>query len=547
MRKLISKECKFVTHLYKTRERPDTHVIKEVYHYDDGTSIPNLKVVSDFKRPYYITKKFYQKHKDKKESESIDKLDVHYSTQSDLGKNIATRLGAKYVGISNLRDVVDSPYVYGTDISTKAIIKQEYLKAYPDAISSNSLAVLDIEADVRTKVISVITLAMNDKIYTVINKSMLANTNEPVKQLEYLYNKYIPDTDIKKKAKVEYLVVENELECIKTILKVAHKWGPDFIAIWNMDYDIPAMVKVLHKNDVDPATVFSDPSLPPELHSFKYVEGQKQKLTESGKFTPVNPEEQWHRVEAPAKFYWIDAMSAHRYVRAGGKTMPGGYSLDNILRAELGARLAKLKFANEVKHKGVSWHIYMATNKPLEYIVYNQWDCMSMLELDKKTNDLSMVITMLSGISDYGIFNSGPKKIIDAMHYFYLERGKVLATKPARIDGDKLLGLGNWIVLLPSYRVKENGLTVVTESPLVRVNTRAHVFDSDCVSSYPSDTVAGNVSRETTTREVLAIKGIDKDTFMLQNINLFFGEVNSVQYCSTMYNFPKLTELWEAA
>lgn len=44
--------------------------------------------------------------------------------------------------------------------------------------------------------------------------------------------------------------------------------------------------------------------------------------------------------------------------------------------------------------------------------------------------------------------------------------------------------------------------------------------------------------------EILDIEGIDPKIAKLQNINLMFGQVNSIEYCSTMFNFPKLHELY---
>lgn len=66
-----------------------------------------------------------------------------------------------------------------------------------------------------------------------------------------------------------------------------------------------------------------------------------------------------------------------------------------------------------------------------------------------------------------------------------------------------------------------------------------------CVSSYPSDTVVANVSKDTTIKEIMNIEGIEMDTFKKQNINLFFGSVNSVEYCNVMHNTPTLTEMLE--
>lgn len=68
-------------------------------------------------------------------------------------------------------------------------------------------------------------------------------------------------------------------------------------------------------------------------------------------------------------------------------------------------------------------------------------------------------------------------------------------------------------------------------------------MNTTAVSSYPSDTRAANVSKDTTSRILLGIDGYTKEEFMLQNINLFFGKVNSGQYCTTMLNFPTYTEL----
>jgi len=63
------------------------------------------------------------------------------------------------------------------------------------------------------------------------------------------------------------------------------------------------------------------------------------------------------------------------------------------------------------------------------------------------------------------------------------------------------------------------------------------------VSGYPSDTQAANVSKDTTTRELLSVEGIDKDTFKNNNIDLLFGVTNNVTYCEEMMNFPSLVDL----
>jgi hypothetical protein len=63
------------------------------------------------------------------------------------------------------------------------------------------------------------------------------------------------------------------------------------------------------------------------------------------------------------------------------------------------------------------------------------------------------------------------------------------------------------------------------------------------VSGYPSDGTAANVSKDTTSRELLEVENIPQEVFMLQNINLFFGRVNSLEYCNIMHDTPTMYKL----
>lgn len=545
-KEILGRECKFVTWLHAIPDvREDTHVVKEVIHYKDGTFENKLRIIYNYQRPFWVTKPHLQTYKEKKESEYLDNVNEYKSTQSDLGRAIASRLGGRYIGKYSLRDIKPSPFIYGIDVNSRTMIHKLYMERYPDLVSEYKVATLDIENDVDKGDITVISLAMKDKIYTVYTKSFVKGRLNTEEQLNSLFDKYIPKTPITEGIQRTFKLVENELEAVLTILKIAHQWEPDIIAIWNITYDLGKILDVLEANDIDPKDVFSDPRLPKELRHFKFKLGQVKKVTASGKMKPLPFEEQWHSVEAPAMFTWLDAGSTHRYVRVGGKTVPGGYSLDNILKYELGSKLGKLKFEDETeKHmSAIDWHRYMSKERPLHYIIYNNWDTISMLQLEDKTKDMSQVISLLSMTSNFDIFNSGPKKIIDAMHFFYLENGRVLGCKPNDFGDDYSLGLDEWINILPSSRVKENGLKCIEENPELITNVRGHVYDADQVSGYPSDGMAANVSKETTVKELISIAGFEKEDFKLENINLMFGPVNSVSYCNNMFNFPKIEDL----
>lgn len=80
----------------------------------------------------------------------------------------------------------------------------------------------------------------------------------------------------------------------------------------------------------------------------------------------------------------------------------------------------------------------------------------------------------------------------------------------------------------------------ISDNVLVDEMIKRYVFDADCVSSYPSDIMAANVSKDTTARELLSIEGVDAEVSKLLNINILFGKVNQVTYMSDMCNYPTL-------
>lgn len=506
---VVSAECKFITHLkeYTPEEvdraqrqvrdgtyrkskfqdhnppekaRPDVHVVKEWLTFKDGSRKANLRIIKDYKKPFWITKLHNQKHKQKKESENLDNLNKFYATESGMGREAAMRLGSRYIGRTALRDVRDDPYIYGLDISAKAYIKKMYMDKFTDN-TPYDVCVLDIEEDMIKRQVIVMTITMRDKSYSTILNTWVKGGDETVKKINQIYDKHVPKIPYVNAIKREYAFFDTEIEMVKALFVKLHSWEPDLVEVWNIGYDIPRIVKICEDNEVAPKDVFSDPFLPKEYRHFIYKEGQTHKLTEAGKFKPMDLHEQWHTVDTPASFFIVDGMSAYYYIRQGGKKVPTGYSLDSILNKELGKDLKKLKFEDGKAEKLIklAWHNYMVKNLPLEYIVYNNYDTIAPLLLDDKTKDLQVTLPILSGYSAYDIFHSGPKKIVEGLHFFAMERGVVLGSKPNVTEDDKLLGLKDWIVLLPSYRVKQNGMQCVSESCDIVTSVRAHTLDAD--------------------------------------------------------------------
>lgn len=563
-KKEIGKECRFAVHIpTRQSDLSDIHLVKEVIHYEDGTTRPNVRYVKDYKRPFWVTKRAYRNHQQKKEYEQLDKLMCYETTQSDLKRAVARALDKAWSN-AELQQLSESPYLYGSDISSTAIIKYvEYGKKYPDIVSNFSVSFFDIETDVlhgsNDPILA--TLIFNNQIHTFCVASFIKGYDDPAGRLNRTVKQYLQSYVDKHGFEIFFTVCETTVDLITGVFKKAHELLPDFLAIWNMNFDIPRIIETLEKYGVDPKDVFCDPKLPAQYRQCRYKKGSTKKITASGQVKPKNPSEQWHSLIVPAGFYVIDAMCAFRFIRQGEQER-SDYRLDSILNEELGIR--KLNFKEAEQYVELKWHEFMQSKYPFEYIVYNMFDCIGMYELEKKTSDLQSSVPVNSGISDFCDFDKQTKRFADAYHFFLLERDKAIATIPPRakvveeeideevaddddeeesledryLESGEVLSLRNWIVTLPSH-MTVLGRRCIEDNPALMTQIRCFVYDSDAVSAYPNATAVANVSRETTVCEIIAIGDLEENIFRAQNINILQGHVNALEYACVMHKLPK--------
>jgi len=540
-------ECRFAIHIPSSnsnRDIPDIHLIKEQIHYSNGEIKPNIRFIKNFKRPFWISKKNKRNYTQKKEWEHTDNLLKIEVTQSEMRNSIAKVLDRSWSNDS-IKQLSTSPYLYGSDISSTSILKQTYIDKYPNTLTPFTIATFDIETDVLfgTGDIIMATIIFKDKIFTSILSRFvigLSNINDRILKAA---DKYIGSYLEKHNMKIEINIADTVPDLLRSVFSKAHEWKPDFLSIWNMDFDIPQVLNALEKYNVDPKDILCDPSVPKNLRICKYKQGIKKKVTSSGVVKPINPSAQWHTLHCTSSFYVIDAMCVYKQIRLAKQEEPS-YSLDSILNKELGIR--KLKFKEADEYQGIRWHQFMQSEYKVEYIVYNMFDCLSMIELDKSIKDLSFTVPSFAGISDFSNFKSQPKKISDALHYFCLSKDHVIGstgyTSNDDEDEDETLGLAGWIVTLPAH-LSVLGLNCIEEDSSIKTNVRAFVFDSDSTSAYPTCTSTANVSKETTKRELIDISGVNNDVFRMQNMNLIMGSVNAIEYSVNMFNMPKPNEL----
>lgn len=563
-----SYECRFAVYVDPpSYDKPDMHLLKLVKHGPDGELTPEVKLVYDYNRPFWVAKKGQRNYKQHKEWDDVDNLLINKSPQSKLVTNIAKSLGMPWFK-GNFKKLAESPYIYGAEILSTALIKEAYATRFPDLQTPYTVAVADVETDVvhGTGDILMMSITFKKRVLIAVTKEYLTGIVNVEEKFRAKMREYLGDLIDAREIVFDIVIVANQLEVVRTIINEAHRLKPDFLSFWNMDFDIGKIMIACEKFGVNPANIFSDPSVPKEYRYFRYKQGPSKKVTASGLVTPIKPAARWHTVFTPASFYVIDSMCAYKHVRTG-RQEKSSYSLDNILKEEkIGG---KLKFEEANHLSGLKWHELMQSDYKIEYMVYNVYDCIAIELLDEKTKDLAFTLPLFSGHSDFENFKSQPRRAADNLHFYCLSKGKVIGVtapkfkesnkpldddiddEPSDDDDDenedidsKTLSLKGWIVTLPAHLIMDNGLKCIEEFPDMATNFHTFVGDLDVSASYPNGGAALNISKETTKREMGRISGIDEYTQRMQGINLTTaGHVNAVEYCTTMFNFPALPDL----
>jgi len=84
---------------------------------DIETNETKLRYINEPKRSFWVTKKKYRNHTEKKEYETMNKLNRYIVSQSQLTRKIFEVLkGYRPKGYVDYRELYKSPYLYGADI-----------------------------------------------------------------------------------------------------------------------------------------------------------------------------------------------------------------------------------------------------------------------------------------------------------------------------------------------------------------------------------------------------------------------------------------------
>lgn len=459
-------ECRFAVylpppkHILKSEKDPDDyHMVKELVHLKNGEKVKRLRFIKNFKRPFYITKKHIRtQHTQKREKELLDNLDRWECKQYQLEIEVGKKLGIK----GNPRTAMHSPYLYGTDITSTAYIKGMYRRKYPDARSFYDVAVFDTETDMTDDTIIIASLTFKKQCITVVREDWIQGISMPERDIRATLHRYLGEHIEKRQINWEIVIAKDEMDLVQTIFNRAHLWSPDFIAVWNLEFDLKKILECCKRFNVDPTTLFNDPSVPKGYETLKIRWPNPQEVTNKGVVKNLASHEKWHFVNSACGFQFIDAMTAYYLLRISEQNEPS-YALEYIANKEINSGKMKFEEANHLAGNGSLWHAFMQRNYKLEYVAYNAWDCLIMEILDEETLDLCLSVPNAAKFSDFTKFDSQPLRIMPKIYWYLLDKGMVFANAGGiRIELDDYLPeLSGWIVTMPAHLLSVKGLRCV--------------------------------------------------------------------------------------
>lgn len=586
MSKILGYEFRTCHHVPATNNNVDTHIIKDITHYEDGTTKSNFRFIENYKRPFWITKKLYRIHKQHREAEKKEKLQEFSATESELPNAIFKAFGKQKFNKVYMRDVRRasfSPYVYGADTQSGVLIRIQY-KENCDIVTPYAFGVLDIENNVDTREISLISYVhiVKDRmqIHLSINPNLIDDVpNIKIRILERLRNglpDVLPEGFTMETSDFFVKVYNDELDLIRGTIAIVHESDIDILTGWNFHFDISTIADRLDLYGVDPKDVFSDPRVPENLRFFKIIKGREEKVMQSGKSMPLPPEERWHVMKAANGFEMIDSMATYKFIRQQEAKIQGGYNLNNVLTKSIG--IGKLNLVDLGDVSGYDYHKTMSTLHQIDYSAYSIWDSAGLTCKHLKDRDMDISLPLLSDISPFDYFNSGPSRIYDDFYKTYQDEDKVIAIKRdyGQIEEPESLGRENWTVtlnlwkvdtdyavdnrneeytgslseltgMLPDDRNAFRSLGYFIPPHGADIRTFSITTDIDVSSAYPTSTSVLNISNDTVMREVISIGNIDKEEFKIRNMDLITGPTSHMRYCEVMFNKPTLFELEQIA
>lgn len=569
---ITSRECKHATYSRDRSYQSDSDMltVKEWITFSNGVRAPNVRLLKDYKRPYWVTKKPLRTHPEKIEFEDMKNLDMFRSTQSNLAKDICFRLG--HGNPKNpIRMLARSPYLYGLDVGPEAFVKESYFDNWPNGFVPNDVTVFDAETDVTADFKKPIlwSRVTDQGAWLYVSKewantvpnyadhvrneymSILPIWLEPIKKkLGSSDGSYPPYLDIVANMPLYIIELDDFFDITKAVMDDIHSSHTDILTGWNVIYDASTVAESCVAAGKDPIEILSDPKVPHEFKSLYLKKGADYKVSASGVKTNLGPQERWDTMLSTSTFRIIDAMQVHWQLRKAMGKESGGYALDALMTRHLGAGKVTCSSPDSIIPVGtIRWHGDMQANFKVQYGVYSIFDSILPKIKDWKDSDLSQQISSLAGSCDYSKFNSQPTvNATDMLFSGIKDQKKVICSTSDNMESEldsKTIPLDGWIVTFPSFNVSPSGVHALKGLPDVQSTIYTYCSDADVETTYPVSEIINNMSRDTTVAEPVRIKDVTRADTRIIAVNITGGPSNALEILQHTAKVPVLSEWLE--
>lgn len=507
----------------------DKHT-KEVLH-----TTKQFRYFDNPKRKVWITKPAFRTHKYKKLTEEIAKCDMYHLEDRSLGDDLCNILDIPKYPRKKLREILNNPYVYNADMSMGSLIRCRYEANAAHTVIPLTTGSLDIEQSVlgcqRINLITVVigtcvyTAALDDFMWkyekTQTGERKVKATADDINKLAHELLKSYFD---KYKLSLHVRVFAEEINLIRWIFDMIHKDSPDYMGIWNLDFDIPRIISRIRASKCSIEDFFCHPNVRTDCKYARYAADKRE---------TQHIIDKWPWMHNASLTQFIDAMCQYGRLR---KKDPKeiSYSLDYISTKVLGA--GKLKF-------GASSHFDMQSNHFVEYAVYNILDALLIQLMEWKNGDTNSMYhqTEHSHPSEFG---KQTVMLKNAFTLFCFQHKGVFATTGTDMTGpfDNLIPLTGGAVL-NAKNTDNIGLHCVTERPWYETCCMVYCADCDFTSVYPNTGISFGLSKDTKYATLVEIPNHD-----IHDHELLFGGIaapmeNAVLLGTKFFNLPTYTGL----
>jgi len=548
----MSNKKQFVHSVYLKQGNDNYVIINEK---DPETNISNLRILKNVSRSFWVTKEEFRDHEYKKEYEHVDKLDEFTVLEHEKYDAMYEALYNKKPFKQTGSEIYKSPYIYGADIDIQVLVKNAYLKQNP-VVPSISLGGLDIETSMITpsQEIILFTYIHEDlRLYTSVYAPFLIkpdnsggsytledikkNSEEKITEYlrQYNANNERDKTGLVKVTydmlNIEYFINSSELDCIKWVFSKIHLCKPDTCSIWSIDFDMPKIIARIEALGGSVGDIICHPEVPKHLRIFRYARDNRNVDHITLK---------WHNVFAPGYTRYVDGMclySRKRTVQGRDVT----YKLDYIAEKEVG--IGKLNMG-----VGGGYHQYNQKYNFLNYIAYNNCDCIPMILMEYKNKDLMTLVGSI-GNSCIEHYNSQTIVLTNSSSVYFQENKHIAcaAGRWMKTKYDKIIPNSGGLVLDP-VRIKGIAVAILKGYKTVAGYLK-YVLDIDVKSIYPTLTEMMNISKETKISTCLRIFGTSVKHDKIFKNNLFLSD-EGIKYFDRAYQiynagYDDLSELDE--